>query len=262
MKLKIKKETIISVFAVLSILLVTEMVIRMFWPHHRYIISPVNILASFPLAIKEGFFNHFFSTIGRTLCGFLIASILGVFLGVILGRIRWLRLILSPFIDFFRPLPSSAIIPAAMMIIGLNEMTYLFVIVFGGIWPILINTISGVKDVDATSKFAIEQLGLKKKKLLTLFILPEAAPEIFTGLKISLSICLILAVTAELIVGVQDGVGRFIKDVENGGNYSLMFFGILMVALLGFLLNTIFSYIEKNSPWLKHKFSEGEDYDE
>lgn len=254
--MKIKKESYYSILSILILIVVSEIVIRLFFKNNRFIIPPSEIVLAYKDAMKENILIHLSATIIRTLVGFTISSILGIFFGVILGRVKWLRLFIQPFIDLFRPLPSSAIIPAAMMLIGLSESTYIFIIVFGGTWPILINTISGVKDVDPSARAAIYQLGLKTKHLLLKFILPEAAPEIFSGLKISLSICLILAVTAEIIMGFTSGIGQFLNNVEAGGNYKLMYFSIIVIALVGFMLNSIFVIIENNHKWLKFKYED------
>jgi NitT/TauT family transport system permease protein len=254
--MKLKKESIYSIISIFILILFSELVIRFFFPESRYIIPPSQVLLSYNDALEENLIIHLGATLTRTLVGFAISSIIGVLLGVLLGRLRWLRIFFQPFIDLFRPLPSSAIIPAAMMLIGLRESTYIFIIVFGGTWPILINTISGVKDVDPNASAAINQLGLKPFQLLKKFILPEAAVEIFSGLKISLSICLILAVTAEIIMGFTYGIGQFLNNVEAGGNYKLMYFSIIIIAIVGFLLNSVFTLIEKNHRWLKYKYED------
>jgi ABC-type nitrate/sulfonate/bicarbonate transport system permease component len=254
--MKIKKESYYSLLSIIALIVVSEVVIRIFFKNSRYIIPPSEVFLAYKDAMKENLIINLVATIIRTLIGFTISSIIGIVFGVILGRIKWLRLFIQPFIDLFRPLPSSAIIPAAMMLIGLSESTYIFIIVFGGTWPILINTISGVKDVDPSARAAINQLGLKTRQLLIKFILPEAAPEIFSGLKISLSICLILAVTAEIIMGYTSGIGQFLNNVEAGGNYKLMYFSIIVIALVGFILNSVFVVIENNHKWLKYKYED------
>jgi len=252
--MKIRKETLYSFIAITLLLFVLELSIRLLVVDSRYIIPPTNILLSYKLAIEENILMHLGFTMKRTLIGFFISGILGVLFGVLLGRIKWLGIFFQPVVDLFRPLPSSAIIPAAMMFIGLNEPTYIFIIVFGGIWPILINTLSGVKDVDPNALKAINQLGLKPIVLFKKFIFPEAAPEIFSGLKISLSICLILAVTSEIIIGTSNGIGLFLKMVEDGGNYTLMYFSIVIIGISGLVLNSFFSLIEKHHKWLKYKY--------
>ena len=166
--------------------------------------------------------------------------------GVIIGKSNILFYILHPVIDFFRPLPSSAIIPIATLFFGLNETTYIFIIVFGGIWPILLNTISGVRDVHPTAQESVQQLSLNSIIKLMYFIFPEAAQEIYTGMKVSLSICLILAVTAEMIVGLKSGLGKFLFEMEHAGNYKVMYFTVFIISLLGLSLNMFFRIIEKN----------------
>lgn len=245
------KETLLIIFI---LLILAELIIRIFFSESRTIIYPSAILLSYKEAVKEGLFVHVALTILRTVGSFIIASFIGISLGVLIGTSKKATKSFTPIIDFFRPLPSSAIIPWAMMFIGLNEFTNIFVIVFGGIWPILIGTINGVADVNIHMLDSINQFSLTKYQKLKWFTLPEASSEILTGLKISISICLILSVTVELIGGFNDGIGKYLKQVEDGANYKLMYFSIFVIALTGFMLNKLFNVIEKHVSWVKYKY--------
>lgn len=243
-----------NILFVIIIIIFLEVMINSFFKGSQTVISPIAILFALTEAIDEGILDSLMATTLRTLGGFILSALLGIILGVVIGVSKKLFKLLTPIIDFFRPLPSSAIIPLAMMLIGLNEVTNLLVIVFGGIWPILIGTISGVAEVNKHTQDSIDQLNLNRRQKLKWFILPEAAEEILTGLKISLSICLILAVTVELIGGFSEGIGKFLLVVENGANYKLMYFSIVMIAFLGYIMNRIFRFFEKRLSWVKYKY--------
>jgi ABC-type nitrate/sulfonate/bicarbonate transport system permease component len=243
-----------GVIIIFSVMIVLEIFLALFYPNHRYIIRPSIVFMQYQKAINEGLLNAMLATVLRTLLGFFIASIIGVIMGVLIGKIKILHRIFQPIIDLFRPLPSSAIVPAAAMIIGLNQLSYIFVIVFGGVWPILISTSESVKNVDKNALAAINQLGLNPYEMLKYFILPEAISEIMAGLKISLSVCLILAVTAEIIMGFTEGIGQYLRNVESGGDYALMYFTIIMIAFVGLFLNTLLSFAEHHINWINCKY--------
>lgn len=237
---------------ILIFLTIWELIIFFIKPNSPFVSSPSEIIQNIGEAISEGFLLHMLITTIRTLIGFIFASIIGIIFGILIGKIKYIKNILSPFIDFLRPLPSSAIILTVVIIITNTELAFLFIITFGAIWPIIINTISGVENVNINATKSINQLKLNKYKYLLKFLLPEAAPEIFAGLKISLSICLILAITAELVGGGTNyGIGYYLLRIETGGNYSLHYACIVSISILGFTLNRLLNIVELKHPWLK-----------
>jgi ABC-type nitrate/sulfonate/bicarbonate transport system permease component len=242
--------------AIVSFLIVAvflEIVPRLFFHESKFIFPLSEVLYNIEKAFEQGLIINMAMTVLRTLVGFLISCFLGITFGILIGRSEKIYNFLNPLIDFFRPLPSSAIIPIAMVVLGLGEISYLFIIVFGATWPVLINTIDGVKYIDQTAKSAIVQYSLSKTFLLKKFIFPEAAPEIYTGMKLSLSISLILSVTAELVIRANLGLGRFLMNMYDGPDFITMHVTILFVAVLGFIMNTLLGLLEKKHRWLNYK---------
>lgn len=253
------KDISISVAAMVTLLLLAELTVATIFPKDKYIVRPSVLIEHFNLLLTPEMWYHIWGTFKRTIIGFIIASALGISIGVLLGRSRILSLIFQPIVNILRPIPSSILIPLLQVIplFGLNEQTYYFTIIFGGIWPILISTADGVRYPHPTAIDAIRQLRLSRYNKLRFFTLPQAATSIFSGMKISLSICLILTVTAEIILGLETaGLGYYQEAMGRNGNYTLMYIITLVVALLGFVLNFAFAKIEVIHPWLKYKLSE------
>ena len=182
---------------------------------------------------------HFAATVGRFLTGFLIAAALGVTLGIALGYIRPLHHLLRTAIELLRPMPSVAIIPVAILTLGIGDSMIVAVTVYASVWPILINTIDGVRHIESTLVDTGRTFGLGRSRILWQIILPGASPYIVTGLRIALSIALILVTTAEMIAGSK-GLGFYILDEERSMNSGNMYAGIVIVAALGYALNRLF----------------------
>ena len=156
-----------------------------------------------------------------------------------LGYFRFLHSLLATSIELLRPMPSVAIIPVAILLLGIGDGMIVSVTVYASVWPILINTIDGVRSVDPTLIDTGRTFGLSSWRILRQIILPAASPYIVTGLRIGLSIALILVTTAEMIAGSK-GLGFFILDEERAMNSANMYAGIVVVALLGYTLNRLF----------------------
>jgi ABC-type nitrate/sulfonate/bicarbonate transport system permease component len=158
-------------------------------------------------------------------------------------------------IEFLRPMPSVAIIPVAILLLGIGDGMIVAVTVYASIWAILINTIEGVRHIEPTLIDTARTFGLRPRRILWQVILPAASPYIVTGLRISLSIALILVTTAEMIVG-SSGLGFFILDEERSMNSGNMYAGIILVALLGYTLNRVFLTIEAKTMRWRHGMRE------
>lgn len=187
--------------------------------------------------------RHFLATLERFLTGYLIAAALGVTLGVVLGYFRFLHNLLGTLIELLRPMPSVAIIPVAILLLGIGDAMIVAVTVYASVWSILINTIDGVRHIDSTLLHTGRTFGLNRRRLLWRIVLPAASPYIITGLRVALSIALILVTTAEMVAGSK-GLGFFILDEERSMNSSNMYAGVLIVAALGYTLNRLFLAIE------------------
>lgn len=173
-----------------------------------------------------------------------IAIIISIPIGIIIGRNIVLFNLFMPLINFLRPIPSSAIIPLGIIILGIGFKMKLFVIIFGCSWPILINTIDGVRGIEPMFLKTSNVLGFTSSKILTRIVIPATLPSIFTGIKISLAISFILTITVEMIVGTQ-GIGYFIIDKERSFMFPEMYGGIICLGVIGLLFNNLFMICDR-----------------
>jgi sulfonate transport system permease protein len=195
--------------------------------------------------------QHALVTLGRFAEGFLLAAALAVVAGIVLGYFRFLHGLLATLIELLRPMPSVAIIPVAILLLGIGDGMIVSVTVYASLWPILINTIDGVRNIDRTLIDTGRTFGLNRWRILWQIVLPGASPYIVTGLRIGLSIALILVTTAEMIAGSK-GLGFFILDEERAMNSANMYAGIVVVALLGYALNRLFLALERRVMKWRH----------
>jgi ABC-type nitrate/sulfonate/bicarbonate transport system permease component len=192
--------------------------------------------------------SPFWIEVGRTMRGWAVGLLLAVVLAVPIGMLvgasprafQMSRLI----IEFLRPVPSVALIPLAVLVFGVGQDMKVFLVVFACFWPILFQSIYGVQDVDPVAVDTVRSYGLPLFARFTRVTLPSAAPYIATGVRISSAIALILALTAELVVGAP-GLGRAIVVSQISGQITQMYALILATGLLGWLLNSVFQAVER-----------------
>jgi ABC-type nitrate/sulfonate/bicarbonate transport system permease component len=214
-------------------------------PKLQFYLPPVSHIfaALFGLLFSGQVAAHILATLTRFLQGYFIASLIAVSLGAALGYFRLAYSIFATVIEFLRPMPSVAIIPVAVLALGIGDAMIIAVTVYASVWPILVNTIDGVRNIEPTLLNTGRTFGLGRLAILSRIVLPGAAPFIVTGLRISLSIALILVTTAEMIAGSR-GLGFFILDEERSFNSGNMYAGIIVVAALGYGLNRLFLAVE------------------
>ena len=222
-------------------------------PRLQLYFPPVSqIFAAIGQALMAGpVAQHFGVTLWRFFEGYLLSAALAVTLGVVLGYVGFLHSLCETVIDLLRPMPSVAIIPVAILLLGIGDSMIVAVTVYASVWPILINTIDGVRHVERTLIDTGRTFGLKRRQILWQIILPGASPYIVTGLRIGLSIALILVTTAEMVAGSK-GLGFFILDEERAMNSANMYGGIVSIALLGYLLNRLFLILEARAMRWRH----------
>ena len=211
-----------------------------FPPISRILGALVHLIGAGPIV------THLLVTLGRFLEGYLLAALIAVSLGIVLGYFRFLHSLVALLIELLRPMPSVAIIPVAILLLGIGDSMIVAVTVYASIWAILVNTIEGVRYIDPVLIDTARTFNLKRRQILWQIVLPAASPYIVTGLRIGLSIALILVTTAEIIAGSK-GLGFFILDEERAMNSANTYAGVILVAMLGYLLNRIFLALESKA---------------
>jgi sulfonate transport system permease protein len=182
-------------------------------------------------------------TVGHMLGGWLVASLAGVALGALIGSSKAAREYIGPTLEFLRPLPASAVIPVAIAIFGLSTRMALGVIGFGAIWPMLLSTIHGFAAVEPRLSEVSKALGLSRASQIWKISLPSAAPDILAGLRLGLTVALILAVVCEMIGGL-DGLGQSVLLAARAYRSADIFAGVILLGAIGVVGNAALSVIE------------------
>ncbi|WP_240975855.1 ABC transporter permease [Paraburkholderia aromaticivorans] len=175
---------------------------------------------------------HLLSSLTRVLVGFVAASVVGIGLGLAIGRYRAFEDTLLPPLEVLRPIPAVAWIPLAILMFPSSEMSMMFITFIGALFPILLNTIHGVEGVDPRLVATARSLGTRGGALLGEVILPGAAPAIVTGLSIGMGTAWFCLVSAEMIAG-QYGIGYFTWESYTLQNYADIVVGMLLIGALG-----------------------------
>ena len=181
---------------------------------------------------------HFWKSVQRVYGGFFSAAAIAVPLGLMIGRIPLLRAMLDPTLSILRPIPVTAWLPLSMIFFGLGPRSAIFLVFLGAFYPILLNTIFGVKSVDVRLFEAAEMLGCSGSQLFRAVVLPAALPSIFTGLRLGAGFAWILIVVGEM-TGVPEGLGAVIMDGRTLSRTDLVITGMIIIGMTGFLSDRI-----------------------
>ncbi len=183
-------------------------------------------------------------SLGRLLAGFLLASVVAITAGVAIGRSRTLGDYVEPIINFVRSIPPPALLPLFLVLLGIDDSMKITLIAVGVFPPILLNTMDGVHSIDPLYLDTARVYRISRLRRLTHVILPAAAPKIFAGLRISLSIAVILMVISELIAATN-GVGFRILQAQRQFKMVDLWAGLVVLGAIGAGLNAALAAIER-----------------
>ena len=181
----------------------------------------------------------------RMFAGYFIGVGLGVLLGLLMGSFRVVYNLLEPITEVLRPIPSPAYVPIAILFLGIDDQMKIFMVAFSAFFPVLLSTYSGVRGVDPVQLQTAKTFGVKGSRLLWQIVLPSAGPSIFTGMRVSLAVALIVMVISEM-VAASNGIGYFVLAAQRGFKITDMFAGVVTLALVGYVFNRVFIAIENH----------------
>jgi NitT/TauT family transport system permease protein len=188
------------------------------------------------------------ASIMRVFSGFFVAMIVALPLGLILGRSQMARNVIDPTLQFLRPVPVTAWLPLTMILFGLGPPATIALIALGTFFPMLLNTVDGVRLVEPRLIEAAEMLGTPKHAIFARVILPAASPSIFTGIRIGLGLAWVLLVVGEM-TGVPTGLGANIMDARQLSRTDLVISGMIYIGILGFLSDRVVLLIGRRALW-------------
>jgi ABC-type nitrate/sulfonate/bicarbonate transport system permease component len=185
-------------------------------------------------------------SVARLGVGYAAATVLGIALGVLLGSSRLLREVTEPVLEFFRAIPPPVAVPVIILFAGIGDQMKVLTIVFGAVWPILLNTVEGVRGVDEVLTDTARSYGLTGWSRVRHLVLPAAGPRIVAGMHQALSLAIILMVISEMIAA-SNGLGYSIVQFQRTFAVADMWGGIILLGVIGFVLSVLFQVLESRA---------------
>jgi NitT/TauT family transport system permease protein len=188
--------------------------------------------------------THLLASISRVYGGFALALAVALPLGLLIGRVPLVRQLIDPTIQILRPVPVTAWLPLAMIIFGLGPRSAFFLVFLGAFYPILVNTIFGVRAVEPRLFEAASMLGCTGAAQFFRVVLPAALPSIFTGMRLGLGFAWVVIVVGEM-TGVQTGLGAIIMEARQLSRTEIVISGMIVIGVFGFLSDQLVMLIGK-----------------
>lgn len=232
---------------VLVFVLLLEFAVRAGWVNAVLVPAPTTVAQRVFMVVTTG---SLLEPLGRTMyllvVAFTTGCVLAIGLGVLMGRFRPIHGLFEPLVEVLRPLPKPALLPPLMLFLGLGDAMKITAVALGVFFPVLINTIQGVRGVDPVMVDMARTFQHSRAALLWKVVLPSAMPLILSGMRIALGIALVLVVVAEMMAGTG-GIGYLIIDLQRSFRIVDMYAWVVILAVLGYALNEVFVRIERRA---------------
>lgn len=196
------------------------------------------------LFLTDAVYTHIFPSLGRLLVGWLGASLVGIVAGIALGRSKHGLEYFGPLFAFLRSIPPVFLLPFFIVIFGIESSEKIALIAFGTLWPMLLNTVDGARSVDQIKEDTARSFGVPRVQWIMMVVLPAALPRIFAGLRVSLSLSLVLMIISELQASAT-GMGVALVDFQRSYEYPSMWALIVLLGVLGYSFNSLLLFAER-----------------
>lgn len=235
-----------------------ELAPRAGWVNSTYLSPPSTVVAALIALLKNGaLLKHLLISLQRALVGMAVAVSFGMVFGLFIGYFKRIEGYLDALFQSFRQMSAFALFPVFILLFGVGELSKTIIIFWASLWPILLNTINGVKNVDKLLVQSAKSMGASQKFIFLRVILPAAAPDIFTGIRLGGSYCVMSLVAAEMI-GATSGLGYLILYSQETFNIPEMYAGIVGLAIMGLGINYVLKLIENSFNSWKQGVAVGE----
>ncbi|MDB5764651.1 MAG: putative taurine transport system permease protein [Herminiimonas sp.] len=244
------RDRLISLASPIVLLLIWELAVRTGMLDARFFPAPSNIFDTFVALIKDGtLWTNTWASLQRLFWGSLLGGIPALLLGVAMGLYRPLRAIVDPLVAATYPVPKSAIFPLILLIFGLGEASKIVMVATGVFYPVLINSVTGVLEINKIYLDVGRNFGASRWQVFRTIAFPGAVPHIMSGVKLGIGMGLILIAIAEMI-GAKTGLGHLIWNAWEILSVETMYVGLIVIALLGFVFSVILNELERMIvPW-------------
>jgi NitT/TauT family transport system permease protein len=221
-----------------------EIAPRLGWVRAIYLSPPTEVIrALVRITLNGELAPHAIISLQRIFLGLFFASAIGVILGLFIGYFKRIEQALDLLFQSFRQMSAFALFPVFILFFGLGELPKVIIIFWASLWPVLLNTISGVRDVDPILIRSARSMGATKSYIFLHIILPATTPQIFTGIRLGGSYCVMAVVAAEMI-GATSGLGYLVVYSQQTFKVAQMYASIVALAILGIALNWILQSLE------------------
>lgn len=214
-----------------------------FWPPLTAILSSIRDDWLF-----DQFTTDLVPSLVRFTAGYVLAAVVGVAAGAMIGLLPRMRRATSPVTEFIRAIPPPLLLPFAIVTLGIGNTSKIVVIALGAVWPILLNTVDGVRGVDPLTVDMARSFGVGRWHRLTRVVLPGASPKIAVGMRTGLAVALILMIISEM-VGSTNGLGFRVLDAQRSFDSAGTYGGVIVIGIVGLVVNAGFLALESRIMW-------------
>jgi bicarbonate transport system permease protein len=251
-KIKARLDDILTPIVTMLILLAVWQVLASFpgaaLPTPLKVISDTKTLIMYPFfdrgGTDVGLARQVFASLQRVAVGYFFAAVLGIGLGIMVGLNERLSKGLNPIFNILRTVPPLAWVPIALAALQQNQPAALFVIFITAIWPILLNTAVGVRQIPQDYNNVAQVLQLPRKEYFFKILFPSALPYIFTGLRIAIGLAWLAIIAAEIVMSGIVGIGFFIWNAYQNGQVSEIILALVYIGLVGWLLDSLMAWVQ------------------
>lgn len=241
---------ILGLVGILASILVWELVSRLEIVNPTYL-PPFSTVAVTVVQVVFGeqYRTQFWTALGNTMLGWsvglLISLVFGIIAGLVIGSNRWVREFTHSTIEFLRPIPSVGLIPIAIVIFGVRPSATIAIVVWACFWVILIHVVYGVSDVDPVASSTARSYGFGPFARARYVVWPTLLPYLMTGVRLSGTIALVVAITIEIVVQAP-GIGQMIAQYQSAGNAPVVYALALLAGVLGLIINLVLRQLENS----------------
>ncbi|MEV4762446.1 ABC transporter permease [Micromonospora chokoriensis] len=244
-RLRALRKAMLGVVGLTGFLVVWQLIPTLGLVNPLYLPYVTDVLARlFEQLVDLAFWRRLGSTMTSWAIGLTVATLAAVVLGTVVGLVPFLRRATHTAVEFLRPIPSVALIPLAVLLFGIQMQAALVIIIYASFWQVFVQVIYGVADVDAVGRDTARSFGLTRREQLSHLVLPTTLPYLMTGLRLAAAVALILAITAEMVIG-NPGLGRMIELSRSAGDAAGLYALVVVTGLLGLTVNLVFRFVER-----------------
>jgi len=235
----------LSGVALIAALLVLWQVSALYWVGSQSWPPLTAVFRALVDGIRSGeLVDVFASSLYRMAVGYAVGVAVALGVGLLMASVRVVYLALEPLVELLRPIPIPAIMPPLILLLGIDDALKIFIVGFAAFFPVLVNTIGGVRAVDPVAIDVARTLRVGRLRTVREVVLPASLPYVLAGMRVSLALALIVTVVAEMIAG-SAGIGYYLMTMQYAMRSADMYAGIVLLAAAGYLLNRGFLAVER-----------------